>query len=75
MRGALSYRAGQAVAQLGMSLLGSSYPIEDEPLEPTVGVCTMILEWGLPSSEHRQTGGSLIGDDLSDDSCPIRDEL
>ena len=32
--GALSYGAGQAVAQLGMSLLAGSCPIEDELLEP-----------------------------------------
>ena len=33
MRDALSYSAGQAIAQLGMSLLRGDCLIEDEPLE------------------------------------------
>ena len=29
---------------------------------PELVICTMILKWGLPFSEHRQTGSSPIGD-------------
>ena len=40
-------------------------PIEDEFLNPEISVYVVILEWWLSSSEQRQIGSSLIGDEPS----------
>ena len=37
-------------------------------------VWAMSLKWGLPSSEHTQTGSCPAGMNLLDGSCPVRDE-
>jgi len=62
VRGTLNYGAGQAVAQLGMSLLEGSCLLRMSLWNPEMGVCTMTLEWEFPS-EHRQTGNRKIGDE------------
>jgi len=64
VRGALNCRAGQAVAQLVMSLPRGGCWIEDEPLEPR-DRCLYYGSWVGASLLGTQTGGSLIGDEPS----------
>ena len=61
--GSLRCEAGQAVAQLGMSLLGGSCPSKDEPLELRDKCLYYDSQLGLPSSEHGQTGRRAISDE------------
>jgi len=49
---------------IGMSLLGTVTQLRMSLWNLEIGVCTMIFEWGLPSSEHRQTSSSPIGEEL-----------
>ena len=53
MRGALSYRAGQAIAQLGMKLSRAVAQLRMSLRNPEIGVCIMIPEWAFPP---RNTG-------------------
>ena len=59
-----SYGDRHVVAQLGMSLPGSVAQLRMSLWNLEIGVCTMILEWVLSSSEHRQNGSNPIGDEL-----------
>jgi len=63
VRGTLSFRARQKIAQLGISLPRAVAQLRMSLWNPNTSVCTVDSRVGLSSLKYKQTGSSPIGDE------------